>query len=157
MKETSCGYLIQDHRWLMLYRNKKQNDLNAGKWIGIGGKLEPGESMLQCMSREIKEETGLNAEQLELRGIVSFEYEDAEPEKIYVYTIERFSGEMKECDEGTLQWVDESDILSLDLWEGDKIFLKRLLQGDHHTFWYVLSYDKNGTFIKSVEKEITNK
>jgi len=156
MKETSCGYLIKNHRWLMLYRNKKQNDLNADKWIGIGGKLEPGESMLQCMSREITEETGFHVEQMELRGIVSFEYENMESEKIYVYTIERFSGEMKECNEGTLQWVNESDILSLDLWEGDKIFLKRLLQGDHHTFCYILSYDRNGTLIKAVEKEITN-
>lgn len=157
MKETSCGYLIQDHKWLMLQRDKKKNDVNEGKWIGIGGKLEPGESMLQCMSREIKEETGLIAEQLELRGILYFEYQDMEPEKIYVYTIEHFSGTLKECDEGTLQWIDQKDILSLPLWDGDRIFLDRLLSNDHRTFCYAFSYDKDGTLLNVEEKEILKK
>lgn len=154
MRETSCGYIIKEHQWLMLLRNKKKNDVNQGKWIGIGGKLEPGESMLQCMHREILEETGLNAEALELRGVIYFQYEDCEPEKIYIYTIERFTGELKECDEGTLKWIDERDILSLDLWDGDRIFLERLLSQDHHTFCYVFTYDKQGLLAKVEEKEI---
>lgn len=154
MIETSCGYLIKNHQWLMLLRNKKKDDINAGKWIGIGGKLEPNESMMQCMCREVKEETGFNVEQLELRGVLNFEYQDKEPEKIYVYTIERFSGEMTECNEGTLQWIDESKILSLDLWEGDRIFLNRLLENHHETFCYVFSYDKNGRLLHTEEKEI---
>lgn len=141
----------------MLLRNKKKNDVNEGKWIGIGGKLQENESMLQCMSREMKEETGLNAEQMELRGIVNFHYQNSESEKIYVYTIERFSGTLTDCREGTLQWIDEKEILSLDLWDGDRIFLKRLLSGDHHTFCYDFSYDTQGKLIKAEEKEIGNK
>lgn len=154
MIETSCGYLIQDHQWLMLLRNKKKNDVNHGKWIGIGGKLETNETMMQCMCREVKEETGYTVDQLELRGVIQFVYPTAEEEKIYIYTIERFSGTMQECKEGTLQWIDEKDILSLDLWEGDRIFLKRLLTGQHKTFCYVFNYDEEGKLLQAEEKEI---
>lgn len=156
MKETSCGYLIKDHQWLMLLRNRKKNDVNEGKWIGIGGKREAGETMLECMHREILEETGLNAEHLELRGTIYFQYEQMDPEKIYVYTTDSFTGTMQECSEGTLQWISESDILSLDLWEGDRVFLKRLLQKDHQRFCYILSYDRQGNLLKVEEKENDN-
>ncbi|MCH3961092.1 MAG: 8-oxo-dGTP diphosphatase [Solobacterium sp.] len=157
MLESSCGYLIKDGQWLMLRRNRKQNDVNEGRWIGVGGKLEPGESMLQCMHREIFEETGLNALSLELRGIVYFTYTDHDAEKIYVYTCDSFEGSLKDCDEGTLQWINEDQILSLHLWDGDRIFLERILEGDHTTFCYQLSYDTEGTLIKAEEKEIEKK
>lgn len=154
MRETTCGYLIRGHQWLMMLRNKKPNDINEGKWIGIGGKKEPGETIQTCMHREIMEETGLDASHLELRGELTFHYQNAEAEKIYVYTTKSFTGILKECQEGTLQWINDNEILSLELWEGDRIFLKRLLADDHTKFSYILSYDTNGNLLQVIDKEM---
>lgn len=154
MKESSCGYIIHDHQWLMLLRNKKQKDVNEGKWIGVGGKLEDGETMLQCMHREIEEETGLNALSLCLRGVVYFVYEQNEAEKIYIYTCDQFEGTLKQCNEGTLAWIDEDKVLDLNLWQGDRLFLQKILDQNHHPFCYYLYYDAKDTLVKAEEKEI---
>lgn len=122
-RTTTLCYLKRDGHTLMLYRNKKKDDVNAGKWIGVGGKVEPGEDPDEAVLREIREETGYTSGHCNFRGIVIFCYNDNPPETMYLYTAEDFFGEMRDCDEGTLKWIRDEDITSLNLWEGDRIFL----------------------------------
>ena len=82
------------------------------------------------MLREVKEETGLTLESFRLRGVMTFVSDVWETEYMFIYTADAFSGILKECDEGDLQWVKKADIMNLKLWEGDKIFLKKLMDGE---------------------------
>ena len=136
---TLC-YLERDEQYLMLLRNKKKKDVNEGKWIAPGGKFEEGESPEECVRREVLEETGLSVDQLQLRGILTFSSVGWENEVIFVFVSNRFHGEMINCDEGELRWVPKSDVLSLNLWEGDRIFLKMLLENSPF-FSLKLSYE----------------
>lgn len=137
---TTLCYIEEDDKYLMLYRNKKKDDLNEGKWIGIGGKIEDNETPLECVVREIKEETGLNAIDPVLQGLVSFSYNDNESEYMYLYTCKDFTGNVLDnCNEGELKWINKSDILSLSLWEGDRIFLP-LLDKKSDIFYLTLRY-----------------
>ena len=153
-RDVTLCYIIKDHKWLMLLRNKKENDINAGKWIGVGGKCEENETAYECIVREIKEETNLNPFKVDFRGVVDFIYEFKDYEKIWVYTCEDFEGEVKECEEGTLEWIDEEDILSLDLWEGDVVFLKKLMENSDELFHYELKYDEKGNLENIVDKGV---
>lgn len=153
MIETTQCYLIRDGQWLMLLRNKKQNDINEGKWIAPGGKKEEGETIEECAVREVSEETGLHAEHLDLRGTVEFHYEDSSSELITVYTCSQFHGTLKECEEGTLAWIPEEKILDLSLWEGDRVFLKKLLGHEMKQFDIELYYSSSQELIKVTEKE----
>lgn len=141
MKNTTLCY-IENHNgdYLMLYRNKKKNDPNAGKWIGIGGKFEDGESPDECLLREVREETGLTLLSWELRGIVTFVSDEWETEYMFLYTSDDWCGKLSICDEGQLAWKQKSEIDSLSMWEGDKIFL-RLLQDERDFFSLKLSYE----------------
>lgn len=125
---TTLCYIEQDGNYLMLYRNKKENDINEGKWIGVGGRFEEGETPEECMMREVKEETGLTVESFIYRGLVTFIQEDGIIEYMHLYTINGFSGDLIECNEGTLKWIKKEEVFGLKLWEGDKIFLKLLLE-----------------------------
>ena len=127
---TTLCYIEKDDCYLMLHRVKKENDLNHDKWIGVGGKFEAGEMPEECMLREVKEETGLTLESFRLRGVMTFVSDVWETEYMFIYTADAFSGILKECDEGDLQWVKKADIMNLKLWEGDKIFLKKLMDGE---------------------------
>jgi len=120
---TEC-YIQKDNKTLMLYRNKKKDDINQGKWIGLGGKFDAGESPEECLMREVKEETGVLITEYQLRGILTFQVIDtlSEPMYIFVYTASAYEGEVGECDEGTLEWIDTEKILELELWEGDRLF-----------------------------------
>lgn len=127
MKETTLIYLHRPHQTLMLLRNKKKDDLNSGKWIGIGGKLEAGESPYEGAKRETYEETHYIMHSARFVGTVLFidltrHYE----EKMYVYTSEDFSGEMHACDEGELHWIDDEKLSDLPMWEADPYFLSWL-------------------------------
>ena len=124
MLNTTLCYIEKDGKYLMLHRVKKENDLNHDKWIGIGGKFEDKESPEQCNAREVFEETGLTLGSAKYRGIVTFVSDEWETEYMHIFTADEFFGELKECDEGILEWVDKEDVFSLPLWEGDKIFLK---------------------------------
>ncbi len=141
MIRSTCGYLRKDGQWLMLLRNRKENDVNKGKWIGPGGKFEAGEDAETCMKRELLEETGLTADRLKYEGLIYFRYPHKEEEKIWIYTCDAFHGELQPCSEGTLAWIREEDILSLNLWEGDRIFLKHILQKQTGPFCYELIYN----------------
>ena len=147
MRVSTQIYIIHDGNWLMLLRNKKSNDVNHDKWIAVGGKLEKDESIGQCAKREMKEETGFTADELVLQGIVEFHYPHLEDELIYVYTCSRFHGTCTECSEGTLAWIKEEDILSLNLWEGDRIFLKKMLAHEEQTFHLKLYYNDHDVLI----------
>lgn len=125
MDKTVLCYLIKDDSYLMLYRNKKENDMNEGKYLGIGGHIEPGETKEEACKREIKEETGLDVNRLDYHGFVEF-YNDDYQEMMYLFTSDDFSGELIECNEGTLLWVKIDKVLDLNIWEGDKLFLPKL-------------------------------
>ena len=139
MKNTTLVYIEDENRYLMLYRNKKKEDPNAGKWIGIGGKFKEGESPEDCMLREVFEETGLTLTSYRFRGIVTFVSDVYETEYMHLFTADAFSGSIKECDEGDLAWVEKDKIFDLPLWEGDKEFLK-LLSDDENFFTLKLVY-----------------
>lgn len=133
----------------MLHRTKKKNDENAGKWIGVGGKFEEGESPEECMLREVYEETGLKLNSWRFRGIVTFSYSTWETEYMHLFTADSFSGEIQDCNEGELRWIDKNEVLNLPIWEGDRVFLK-LLNTDCLFFSLKLRYDDNGNLHKVV-------
>lgn len=127
MINTTLCYITRGNEVLMLHRVKKKNDINKDKWIGIGGKFLEGESPDQCLLREAKEETGLTLTGWKCRGVVTFLTEDpAQWEYMYLFTSDQFTGELKVCDEGDLQWVSRDFLKTLPTWEGDEIFLKLL-------------------------------
>lgn len=135
---TLC-YLEKDNKYLMLLRNKKEKDVNEGKWIGVGGKCEKGESPEECVIRETFEETGIKLESLKMRGVMTFASEGWEEEYIFVYTSDKFSGHITECNEGELAWIDKDKIMDLNLWDGDRIFLDIMINSDK-LFSIKLSY-----------------
>ncbi len=125
---TLC-YVRNGRQTLMLHRVKKQNDMHHGKWNGLGGKLEAGETPEECAIREVKEESGLKAEHLILKGFLTFPMFDGRKDwYVFVFLIDRFSGRLIESPEGFLKWVDNDQLLELPLWEGDRIFLPWLDQ-----------------------------
>ena len=126
----------------MLHRIKKENDVNRDKWIGVGGKFEEGESPEECAAREIFEETGLVVKNLAYRAIVTFDCPPYPTDYMHLFTATEFEGEVKECDEGRLEWVDKSRLRELDLWEGDYYFFD-LLDKNEPFFSMKLSYRDN--------------
>lgn len=142
MKNTSLCYIERGREYLMLHRVKKENDENRDKWIGIGGKFEEGESPEECMAREMREETGLTPRAWRYRGIVTFVSNEWGTEYMHLFTCNDFTGTIRECDEGDLEWIDREALLSLPIWEGDKIFL-RLLATDAPFFSLKLCYRGN--------------
>ncbi len=127
MLQTTLCYIEENGKYLMMHRTKKKNDVNQDKWIGIGGRFEKDESPYECILREMLEETGLTPDNLTYRGIITFICEGAESEMMHLFHTHGASGEMREdCQEGELCWIDKSSLFSLNLWEGDKIFLKLL-------------------------------
>jgi 8-oxo-dGTP diphosphatase len=150
MKNTTLCYIQNGSgQTLLLHRTKKQNDLNADKWIGVGGKFEDKESPEDCLLREVYEETGLTLTDYRYRGIVTFVSATWETELMHLFTAHGFYGELKECDEGTLEWVDNAQVPNLPTWEGDRIFLN-LLQQDIPFFSLKLEYDANETLVSAV-------
>lgn len=130
MINTTLCYIEKDNKYLMLHRTKKQNDLNESKWIGVGGKFEKDETPEECLLREVREETGLTLTKYKLRAIITFISNEWETEYMYLFTASEFTGELIDCDEGDLEWVDKSKILNLNIWEGDSIFLKKMIEED---------------------------
>lgn len=140
MINTSLCYIERGEQYLMLHRVKKQNDQNHDKWIGIGGKFEPGESPEDCVLREVREETGLTLTHWRYCGIVTFVLADW-TEYMHLFCADGFEGTLRECDEGVLELIDKSALRALPMWEGDKIFLD-LMQAHRPFFSLKLVYDE---------------
>ena len=117
MTTTTLCYIENDNKYLMLHRVKKKNDMNEGKWIGVGGHVESQETPEECLVREVKEETGLTL------------------------TSDGYTGELIECNEGELCWIDKARVPELPAWEGDKVFLDLLLSGEERFFSVKLKYE----------------
>ena len=137
---TTLCYIEQDGKYLMLHRVKKENDVNKDKWVGIGGHFEENESPEECLLREVREETGLQLISYRFRGIVTFISDRWDTEYMHLFTADRFSGIIAECDEGELCWVEKSKVYDLPIWEGDKIFFK-LLEEREDFFSLKLRYE----------------
>lgn len=136
--ETVLCYIKKDDCYLLLLRNKEENDMNEGKWMGVGGHLEEGETPFEAAKREIREESGLIVDTLNYRGVVEFVNDDYR-EIMHVFTVDCFKGELIECNEGTLAWIPIKDIYQYPMWEGDKAFLP-LLEDDSSFFKLKLVY-----------------
>ena len=154
MKMTTLCYLEKEGRVLLLHRTKKQNDENGGKYIGVGGKFEAGESPEDCMRREVWEETGYIPTAHRYRGIVTFVSDEWGTEYMHIFTCCDFTGEIKECDEGVLEWVDKKDVYDLPLWEGDKIFLKLIENPDYPFFSLRLEYNGDALISAILNDEV---
>ena len=129
MKLATLCYIRQSAKTLMIHRVKKANDIHAGKWNGLGGKLEPGESPEECVVREVLEESGLRATRLHLKGFLTFPLFAANEDwYAFVFVVDEFGGELIDSPEGDLEWIDDDKLLSLNLWEGDLLFLPLLDQ-----------------------------
>ena len=128
MNFTTLCYIEKENKYLMLHRTSKKKDGNKDKWIGVGGHFEKGESPEECLLREVKEETGLELTSYQFRGIVTFISDEWPDEYMCLYTADRYTGDIGNCDEGELVWVEKGKIMDLNIWEGDKIFLKLLME-----------------------------
>lgn len=127
---TEC-YIQKDNKTLMMHRVKKENDVNKDKWIGLGGKFEGNESPEECLLREVKEEAGVTLTDYKLMGVITFATvsELEEDYYIFLYTANTYEGEIGQCDEGELEWIDNDKITSLNLWKGDKLFWGWIFEG----------------------------
>ena len=137
--QTTLCYLEKDGCYLMLHRVKKKNDVNKDKWIGVGGKFEPGEDALACAMREVLEETGYTMDHPRYRAMVDFYCPPWQPERMHLYTCDAFSGTPHPCNEGDLVWVPRDQVQALPIWQGDKIFFD-LLDQDAPFFHLELFY-----------------
>ncbi|MBO5057072.1 MAG: NUDIX domain-containing protein [Lachnospiraceae bacterium] len=146
---TTLCYIERDEKYLMLHRISKEKDINKDKWIGVGGHFEEGESPEECLLREVKEETGLTLTAWRFRGIITFASENYQTEYMCLYTADGFEGELADCDEGCLEWVEKKKIRELNLWDGDRLFFE-LLNREEPFFSLKLCYKADGTWQKAV-------
>lgn len=120
-KKNSCT--------LMIHRIKKENDFHKGKWNGLGGKLEEGESPENCVIREVREEAGIEITKPRLHGFITFPmFDGVEDWYVFIFTADKFTGELKDSHEGKLEWIKDENLFDLNLWDGDRIFMEWLFQ-----------------------------
>lgn len=141
MRLTTLCYIEKDGSYLMMHRTKKEQDENAGKWIGIGGHMKKNETPEECVRREIIEETGLTVEDLKLRGVLTFILPSWGNELTFLYTASTKEEVSRECSEGVLKWIPVDEVMELPLWEGDRTFLP-LLKEEKDCFSMKLVYDE---------------
>ena len=152
MRLTTLCYVERNGCWLMMHRTKKDVDENAGKWIGLGGHLEADESPDECVRREIAEEAGIPVSDLRLRGIITFILPDWGNELTFLYTARTDAETLPDCAEGELRWIPADEVLTLPLWEGDRVFLP-LLRTRRDCFSLKLIYAPGGQLLGSVLEE----
>lgn len=147
---TTLCYIEKDNQYLMMHRIKKKNDINQDKWVGVGGHFEKDETPEECLCREVLEETGLCLTKYQARGMITFMSDRWQTEYMYLYTASEYTGELIDCEEGTLEWIDKKDVYDLPIWEGDKDFF-RLLEQDTPFFFMKLRYVGEQLVEKSVD------
>ena len=141
---TLC-YVRHKGKTLMLHRVKKENDYHEGKWNGLGGKFEPGETPEECAIREVEEESGLKIEDPRLCGFIVFPEFDGENDwNVFIFTADEFSGKLIDSPEGKLEWISDKKLFDLNLWEGDKIFINWVLDKKFFTAKFIY---KNKKFV----------
>ncbi|MCR4561669.1 MAG: 8-oxo-dGTP diphosphatase [Bacilli bacterium] len=150
MDKTVLAYIKKEDSYLMLYRNKEENDMNEGFYMGVGGHIEKGETPDMALIREIKEETSLIAKKFTLRGLLHFANDDYK-EIIYLYTVEEAEGEIGECNEGDLSYIKIKDILNLPMWEGDKYFLDLLAKDEPYFELELIYKDRDFVSVKRLK------
>ena len=138
---TLC-YVKRDGYTLMLYRNKKANDIHEGKWNGLGGKFEAGETPEECVIREVYEESGLSIHDPKLCGLLMFPNFKGNDWYVFVFTATEFSGELIDSPEGKLDWISDEKILGLNLWESDHIFFPWIQKEEFFSAKFVYEGDK---------------
>ncbi|HET55299.1 MAG TPA: 8-oxo-dGTP diphosphatase [Ignavibacteria bacterium] len=145
MKLATLCYVQKENKTLMLYRNKKKNDYHEGKWNGLGGKFELGESPEDCAIREIKEEAGLTVKNLIMKGFITFPlFDEVDDWHVFLFVIDKFEGELIDSPEGELEWIENDKLSEINLWEGDKIFIPWLFEDKF--FSAKFNYE-NGKFV----------
>ena len=140
--KTSLCYIEKDGKYLMLYRNKKKEDPNGGKWIGVGGKFEEGETPFECVKREVLEETGIVLNSAHFYGVIEFRSDGWPDEDMYLFSSTDYNASgfhPEDCNEGTLKFIPKNEILELNLWEGDRVFLREMLE-EHDSINLRLKY-----------------
>jgi 8-oxo-dGTP diphosphatase len=129
MKLATLCYVRNSGKTLMIHRIKKENDYHHGKWNGIGGKFDQGETPEECVIREVEEETGLKIKSPHLCGLLTFPmFDGIDDWYVFVYTADNFEGKLIDSNEGNLEWIPNDELTDLNLWDGDQIFLPWLLQ-----------------------------
>jgi 8-oxo-dGTP diphosphatase len=142
---ATLGYVMSPdgRRVLLVHRNRRAGDAHLGKYNGLGGKLEPGEDAVSGLRREVREEAGLECEQLVLRGTINWPGfgKGGEDWFGFIFRIDRFHGQpWRDNVEGTLEWIEVERVLELPLWEGDRHFLPLVFTDDGRQFHGVMPY-----------------
>ena len=137
--ETVTCYLRRGNKILLLFRDKKKVDINKNKWIGVGGHIEDGETPIEAVVREVKEETNYDLIDFFKKAIIIFNF-GKEIEVMHLFVCNKFKGRMNsDCNEGELEWIPISKLDEIPMWEGDRIFLPPVLN-DAPFFEMVLYY-----------------
>jgi len=147
MKLATLCYVIDKRKnnVLMIYRNKKPGDYHEGKWNGLGGKFEQGESPEECAAREIFEESGLKVKSLVMKGFITFPLFDGKDDwYVFLFISDDYKGKLIDSPEGTLEWVSKDNLTKINLWEGDKIFIPWLFEDK---FFSAKFNYKNGVYV----------
>jgi len=145
MKLATLCYVMKDDKTLMLYRNKKENDYHKGKWNGLGGKLEAGETPEECAIREVFEESGLNVSNPQMKGLITFPlFDGIDDWYVWTFVFNDYKGDLIDSPEGHLEWIDNNKLIDLNLWDGDKIFIPWLFEDKCFSAKFVY---ENGKYI----------
>lgn len=127
MKLATLVYVRNHDATLMLHRVKKANDMHEGKWNGLGGKIEPGETPEVCAIREVMEESGLTIRNPRLCGFITFPaFAKQEDWHVFILAATEYSGELIDSAEGILRWVPHEELPTLPMWAGDRVFMRWL-------------------------------
>jgi 8-oxo-dGTP diphosphatase len=142
---ATLGYVFSPdgRRVLMIYRNARPGDAHLGKYNGLGGKLDPGEDVVAGLRREVREEAGIECDELDLAGTVSWPGfgKGGEDWFGFVFRVTGWSGTPRAANpEGTLGWVPVTQVLALPLWEGDRHFLPLVFDPAFPRFHGVMPY-----------------
>jgi 8-oxo-dGTP diphosphatase len=143
--QSAVYVLSADHtQVLLMRRDKSPDDLHFGKYLSLGGHVDPGEDVLTCARREVYEESGLTTTDLALRGVVL--WTGFGPRRLdylcFVFRADAFGGTPHGGNaEGTLEWVPIDHVASRPMWDSDNQWLPMVFDEDARPFFGVMPYD----------------